>query len=227
LSMAEVTITFDNTDGRSHPMWVDSTEVAVTRRIYREEGSEYLINNVQCRRMDITDLFLGTGGGARAYSIIEQGRIGIIVSSRSEERRGMIEEAAGITKYKNARRTAERRMEQTRQNLTRINDIVTEMERTLTSLRRQAKKAERYKRYRAELTDLELYMASHRYLELRAQTVAISQILSEKEEIQLNARGTLDTLEARMAKLRLDEQATKSKLDEETATGYEINKEVQ
>ncbi|MCP4606150.1 MAG: chromosome segregation protein SMC [Proteobacteria bacterium] len=226
-SMAEVTITFDNTDGRSHPMWVDSSEIAITRRLHRDEMSEYLINKVPCRRMDITDLLLGTGGGARAYSIIEQGRIGIIVSSRSEDRRSMIEEAAGITKYKSARRTAERRMEQTRQNLLRVTDVVTEMERTLASLKRQAKKAERYKRYRVEQTDLDLYVATHRYLELRAQTVALSQTLAEKETMHLQVRSALDTLEARVASLRLDEQAAKSRLDDKTAAGYEINKEIQ
>ncbi len=226
-SMAEVTVTFDNTDGLSHNAYLGFTEVAVTRRLHRDGTSEYLINKTPCRLMDITDLFLGTGGGARAYSIIEQGRIGIIVSSRSEDRRGMIEEAAGITKYKAARRTAERRMDKTRQNLLRVTDVVAEMERTLASLKRQAKKTERYKRYRTEQTDLELYMATHRYLELRAQMTAFSKALAEQDGCQLEARNALETLEARVASQRLEEQAAKSLVDEKTASGYEINNEIQ
>ncbi|MCP4680327.1 MAG: chromosome segregation protein SMC, partial [Deltaproteobacteria bacterium] len=186
----------------------------------------YLINQTPCRLMDITDLFLGTGGGARAYSIIEQGRIGLIVSSRSEDRRNMIEEAAGITKYKSARRKAERRMDKTRQNLLRVTDVVTEIERSLATLKRQAQKTERYKRYRAEQTDLELYIATHRYLELRAQSTAISQSLDLKESSHFEARATLETLEARVASLRLDEQAAKGHLDEKTAVSYEINNEI-
>ncbi len=226
-SMAEVTITFDNTDGLSHSGFLDFSEIAVTRRLHRDGTSEYLINQTPCRLMDVTDLFLGTGGGARAYSIIEQGRIGLIVSSRSEDRRNMIEEAAGITKYKSARRKAERRMDKTRQNLLRVTDVVTEIERSLASLKRQAQKTERYKRYRAEQTDLELHIATHRYLELRAQSTAISQALELKESSHVEARATLETLEARLASLRLGEQAAKGHLDEKTAASYEINNEVQ
>jgi chromosome segregation protein len=227
-SMAEVTIVFDNTDGLSHASYLDFTEISVTRRLYRDNpNSEYLLNNTPCRLRDVTDLFLGTGGGARAYSIIEQGRIGLIVSARAEDRRSIIEEAAGITKYKNARRTAERRMEQTRQNLLRVTDVLSEKERNLASLNRQAKKAVRYKKYREEQTDLELHVASHRYLELRARTVATQMALTEKKTIQEERRNTFATQEARVASMRLDEQESKSLLDNETRASYEINKEIE
>ncbi len=222
-SMAEVTITFDNTDGLSHPSYIDFTEVSVTRRLHRDGTSEYLINKVPCRKKDITDLFLGTGGGARAYSIVEQGRIGLIVSARSEDRRLMIEEAAGITKYKSARRTSERKMDQTRQNLLRVSDITAEMERNLASLNRQAKKAERYKQYREEQTDLELHVASHQYLKLRAETMALHAMYEQKEQALDEAKGKVATAEARVQSLRLEADSVKALLDEQTAQGYEID----
>ncbi len=226
-SVAEVTITFDNTDGLSHSSYLDFSEIAVTRRLHRDGTSEYLINNTPCRLMDITDLFLGTGGGARAYSIIEQGRIGLIVSARSEERRGIIEEAAGITKYKSARRLSERRMDKTRQNLLRVTDVVNEMERTISSLNRQAKKTERYKRYRAEQTDLELQVASHRYLELRAEKMVAEEMLATKQEELVDTRNAFSATEARVSSMRLDEHSTRSNLDEIQASGYDIDNKIQ
>src|SRR6185503_17777345 len=101
-------------------------EVTVTRRLFRSGESEYLINKTPCRLLDVTELFLGTGVGTRAYSIIEQGRVGLIVSAKPEDRRALIEEAAGVTKYKARRKAAERKMEYTQQNLVRVNDIVSE-----------------------------------------------------------------------------------------------------
>ncbi len=166
--MAEVTLTFDNTD----PTYADSLpleykafpEIAITRRLFRDGTSEYLINKTQVRLRDLTDLFLGTGVGTKAYSIVEQGRIGQIVSSRPQDRRLFIEEAAGITKYKLRRKQAEKKMDLTRQNLLRITDIVAEIDRNRGSLKRQAAKAERYVEYRNELEDLYLHDASHRFV---------------------------------------------------------------
>src|SRR5512133_2404778 len=131
----------------------DYAEIAVTRRLFRDGTSEYLINKTQVRLKDVTDLFLGTGVGTKAYSIIEQGKIGLIVSARPEDRRMLIEEAAGITKYKARKKQAELKMEQTRQNLLRVGDIVSEITRSLASLKRQAAKAERYVSYKNEMED--------------------------------------------------------------------------
>ena len=108
----------------------------------------------------MVEFFLGTGVGSKAYAIIEQGRIGFIVSSRAEDRRGLIDEAAGITRYKAKKKAAERRMDSTRQHLLRVTDIVGEIEGRLRSLRLQAQKAERYKRYKGELRDLDLWSSS-------------------------------------------------------------------
>src|ERR1044071_7636301 len=148
--LAEVTITFDNTNqdyaATLPPEFRDYPDIAVTRRLFRDGTSEYLINKTQVRLKDVTDLFLGTGVGTKAYSIVEQGKIGLIVSARPEDRRLLIEEAAGITKYKARKKQAEQKMEQTRQNLLRVGDIVSEIERNLSSLKRQEAKARGYVR---------------------------------------------------------------------------------
>ena len=169
-SFAEVTITFDNTAQLGPAEYRDYAEIAVTRRLDRAGNSDYQINKTPVRLLDVTELFLGTGVGTKAYSTIEQGRIGFIVSSKPEDRRHLIEEAAGITKFKHKKKAAERKMEMTRANLLRVGDLVAEIERSIASLKRQAQKAERYKQYRAEIRDLELLAASHRYMELVAVT---------------------------------------------------------
>jgi chromosome segregation protein len=157
------------TDGFHGPhQFLNYAEISVTRRLYRDGTSEYLLNKVPVRLRDVTDLFLGTGVGTRAYSIIEQGRIGFIVNSRPEDRRSLIEEVAGITKFKSRKKVAERRMESTEQNLLRVDDIVNELQRQLATLERQAKKALRYKELRQEQRDLELHAASLDILRLAA-----------------------------------------------------------
>src|SRR5205823_5180904 len=162
---AEVTLTFENDDPTDLPLeYKEYAEIAVTRRLHRNGDSDYLINKTPVRLKDVVDLFLGTGVGTKAYSIIEQGRIGLIVSAKAEDRRLLIEEAAGITKYKSKKKQAEKKMELTTQNLLRLGDIIAELEKNLGSLKRQAQKADRYLAYRAELDDLVLHEAAHRYL---------------------------------------------------------------
>lgn len=212
-SRAEVTITFDNSDGLSHPLYTDYPEVAVTRKLHRDGTSEYLINKTPCRLKDISDLFAGTGGGARAYSIIEQGRIGLIVSSRSEDRRGMIEEAAGITRFKKSRQAAIKKMEMTRQNLLRISDVVKEMGRNMENLKRQARKAERYNLYAKEQRDNELYVAAHRYLEHLAK-LKTQNLLFEASKAEFdNFRDDQELAEARLETLRIDEATSRTELE--------------
>src|SRR5690606_15527166 len=166
MGMAEVSITFWNDRGDVPAQYQEFSEITVTRRLFRNGESEYLINKAPCRLLDIIELFLGTGVGTRAYSIIEQGRIGLIVSAKPEDRRALIEEAAGITKYKARRKAAERKMEHTEQNLLRLSDILGELGKRLEVLNRQARKAEKYKAIKAEMRQIELHLASLRWLEL-------------------------------------------------------------
>src|SRR5688572_3555728 len=205
--LAEVSLTFDAhaMPGEAAPggvPWgaVGPESVVVTRRLHRDGTSEYLLGGVPARLRDIVDFFLGTGVGTKAYSIIEQGRIGFIVSSRAEDRRGLIDEAAGITKYKAKKKLAERRMEATRQHLLRVSDILGELESRLRSLRIAAQKAERYKRYRAELKDLELWSAAQRYLGLLAEEKSMADasanLASDHDDAQARVAAEEASLES-------------------------------
>lgn len=223
---AEVTLTFDNTDQMAPPEYNEYPEIAVTRRLDRQGNSEYLINKTSVRLLDVTNLFLGTGVGRRAYSIIEQGRIGLVVSAKPQDRRHLIEEAAGITKFKAKKRAAERKMEQTQQNLLRVNDIILEIQKTLASLKRQAQKAERYKRYREETRDLELWIASHRWFELTAVHSVVREQLAEVTAATEGARAALALREAGLEEERLGLQGRESDLEQAQTRAYEADNAV-
>ncbi len=224
---AEVTLTFENNDPSDVPLeYRDYAEISVTRRLDRSGDSDYLINRTNVRLKDVTDLFLGTGVGTKAYSIIEQGKVGLIVSAKAEDRRILIEEAAGITKFKSKKKQAERKMELTQLNLLRVGDIVAEIERNLGSLKRQAAKAERYLSYRNELEDLMLHDASHRYLEL---TGWLKLEAGEVERCTLgsdHARAALVLREAELEGLRLEALGAEDLLETATAEHFARENEV-
>lgn len=192
--MAEVNLylTFDvpdsgNGDGRSITV--------VTRRLYRSGESEYLINKRQCRLKDIRDLFLDSGLEVKSYSILEQGRIGDILNSKPLDRRFLIEEVAGVMKYKVRKAEALSKLELSRQNLQRVNDIVLEVKRQINSLDRQVKKAERFKRLSSELRDIELKIAKRDYTILRDNlNNGLSRLSGLKEEETL-LRSELNRIE--------------------------------
>src|SRR5512138_750806 len=197
LSMAEVLLTFDN-DRPSElpPAYQGFGEITVGRRLFRTGESEYIVNGVQARLMDVNDIFFGSGVGRTAYSIIEQGRIGQIVSARPEDRRAIVEEAAGITKYKKRREAAERKLEATQQNLLRVADLVQEIGKQLESLNRQARKAERYKKLKAEIRELELRAAAVRYLEIVATRRAAEERSAELHAVEAEVAARLAEIEA-------------------------------
>ncbi len=184
--LAQVSITFDNRAGLCPAIYKDYAEIMVTRRLYRSGESEYLINKVPCRLLDITELFMDTGVGARAYSIIEQGKVGMLVSAKAEERRILIEEAAGVTKFKSRKKTALRKMDATKQNLVRLGDIITEVRRQIGSLKRQAQKAEIFRQYRGEVKQIELTLAGNRFQKIESDIELVS--LKEKEQATVLAR---------------------------------------
>ncbi len=218
LGMAEVTITFKNDDGTLvPPEYRGLSEISVTRRLFRDGTSEYLINKQLMRLRDVVDLFLGTGIGTKSYSIIEQGRVGLIVTAKPEDRRSLIEDAAGISKYKARKKQAERRLEAAEQNLLRVSDISGELKKRIGSLERQAKKAERYRELKTEQRELDLWSAAHRHLELsavslfeqRAATALDEEISStitglENEELAIVESG--EALEQRSRALDGDRQ---------------------
>ncbi len=164
-------------------------EIVVNRRLFRSGESEYLLNGKLCRLRDIQELFMGTGLGPESYALIEQGRIGQILSSRPTDRRAIIEEAAGITKFKTKKRLAEARLEEAKQNLARVNDIFEEVTRQMNSLKRQASKAERYAKLREEMrAKLRLVLAS-KFTQLDEESAALDvQIAAISLECVLTPR---------------------------------------
>ena len=187
-------------------------EIVVTRRLFRSGDSEYLLNGKLCRLRDIQELFMGTGLGPETYALIEQGRIGQILSSRPTDRRAIIEEAAGITKFKTKKRLAEARLEDAKQNLARINDIFEEVTRQMNSLKRQASKAERYAKLRDEMrAKLRIVLAS-KFSALEQEATQL--------ETQINALGE------EMRHHGHTVQELESENNERTQRGYAIESEI-
>jgi len=206
---------------RKFQQQIPAGEIVVTRRLFRSGQSEYLLNGKLCRLRDIQELFMGTGLGPESYALIEQGRIGQILSSRPTDRRAIIEEAAGITKFKTKKRLAEARLEDAKQNLARVNDIFDEVTRQMNSLKRQASKAERYARLREEMrAKLRVVLAS-KFVnldqeaavldeqinalaeEMRHQAEAVQQL--EREQSERTQRGYAIETELRSNRERLNE----------------------
>jgi chromosome segregation protein len=202
------------------------TEVTITRRLYRDGTSQYFINKTPCRLRDITDFFLGTGVGTKAYAIIEQGRIGQIVSSRPQDRRTIIEEAAGITKFKAKKKAAEKKLDQTRQNLMRVSDIVAELDKRMGTLRRQAQKAERYRKYKSELRDIELWKAAHRWLELRGEGQLVAARLDETRDGLETTRTTWTSKDAHVVAERAELAVEERRLVGAQERVYELDNRI-
>src|SRR5438093_3226933 len=179
-------------------------EIEVTRRLYRSGESEYLIDGQTCRLKDIHDLLMDTGLGAKAYAIIEQGKIGMILSSRPTDRRQLIEEAAGVTKYKARRRAAELKLQAAQQNLTRIDDIVFEVEKQSGTLNRQAGKARRYQRLRDELRRWEKVLFARKYRQLAETIESARARLSEARDRESVAAGRVSEVETGFGRVRLE-----------------------
>src|SRR5271168_3533255 len=164
--MAEVTMTFDNA-GRQ--LATDSAEVQITRRVYRSGEGEYLINQQPCRLKDIKDLFLGSGAGSNAYSIIEQGRVDVLLQASTKDRRVIFEEAAGISRFKARKLETLRKLERVDLNLQRLRDILDEVDKQLRSVKLQASKAQRYQEYSTRLKELRVGLGSTEYRDLTAK----------------------------------------------------------
>lgn len=203
INMAEVSLTFSTEDGIIPPEYVGYTEVTITRRLYRSGESEYLINKTACRLRDIVELFLGTGVGHKAYSVIEQGKIDFAINAKPEDRRLLIEEAAGISKFKSRKEAALRKMEGTKNNLARLKDILAEVTRQCNSLDRQVKKAERYKMIKNELREKELRLYSVRHLERAREIAEIGVLLEDWLQRDNKASASLGLLETQLEEQRL------------------------
>jgi chromosome segregation protein len=188
IGMAEVSLTISDVDTdqlRAAGVELDFNEVTITRRVFRDGGSEYFINKTSCRLKDIQQLFMGTGVGRTSYSIMAQGNITQILSSKPEDRRMVFEEAAGITKFKAQKKESLRKLDHTEQNLLRVADLIREVKRQIGSLQRQAGKARRYKQLMLELQHLDTQLARHQYdvlqLEIQDRQKGLDQFRSAME----------------------------------------------
>jgi len=225
VSQASVELVFDNSSGRIQGEFAAFNEISVKRVVTRDAQSTYLLNGAKCRRRDITDLFLGTGLGPRSYAIIEQGMISRLIESRPQELRVFIEEAAGISKYKERRKETESRMSRTRDNLDRLTDVREELGQQLAKLQRQAAAAQRYKTLKAEERELKAQLQAIRWMHYQEQCDHLEhQVNSEEAELQrwvAEQRGS----ERGQTELREQESDWKQKVDDIQQQFYRLNTE--
>lgn len=199
LNIAEVTLTLDNED---HFLPIDYYEVSVTRRVYRSGDSEFFINNQSCRLKDIVDLFMDSGLGKEAFSIISQGKVEEILSSKSEERRTIFEEAAGVLKYKSRKKKAEYKLAETQENLNRVQDILHELENQVEPLRIQASIAKDYLEQKEALEKIEVALTVYEIEELHGKYESLAKTVEEGKDRELQLSATMQKKEAEVASMR-------------------------
>jgi chromosome segregation protein len=206
----EVSLTLDNSDGH---LPVPFNEVVVTRRVFRSGESEYLINKQPCRLKDITELFMDSGMGRESYSIIGQGRIEEMLSTRPEDRRGPFEDAAGIVKYKFRRREAERKLEETAANIVRVDDILSELERQAGPLEKEAERARLYKQYEEELTALDISLLVHEIEQLQARWREMGATVEQFVQRRQQVANELAQMDARLQEAKAQFEAKSAETD--------------
>ncbi|MBO4816229.1 MAG: chromosome segregation protein SMC [Clostridia bacterium] len=224
LGFAEASLVFDNMDGK---LPIEYQEVSVTRRIYRSGETGYFINKVQCRLKDILELFMDTGIGKDGYSIIGQGKIDEILSNKSEDRRNVFEEAAGIVKFKTRKEESEKKLERTKLNVLRINDIISEIEGNLEPLKIQSEKAKKYVDLKSELKNIEVGLFVHNIERFKSD---LEKTVQDATIIQENC----DLEEAKLEKIKIIKEDLKSTIDELTENiektqnlGFSSQKEIE
>ena len=223
---ATVELIFDNSDGQIGGEYAGYAEISVKRQVGREGQSLYFLNGARCRRRDITDIFLGTGLGPRSYSIIEQGMISRVVEARPEEIRVYLEEAAGISKYKERRRETENRIRHTRENLARLEDLRSEVDKQLERLKRQAKQADRYKKLKAAHRQKSAELLALKWRDLDAAMESSQQELKARSNALESEIAALRKVEAEIEAARSDHQAAADASNEVQGELYEVGAEI-
>jgi chromosome segregation protein len=223
LGMAEVTLTLS---GCSGILETDYDEVSLGRRVFRDGKGEYLINKQPCRLKDIQNLLMGTGIGRTSYSIMEQGKIDMLLSSKPEDRRAVFEEAAGITKYKTQKKEALRKLDYTEANLVRIRDVIAENERQIRSLSRQASKAKRYQALFDDVRTLELHLGHKKWREIRAEKSELSNSIRQLVFRQDELEDAIEKRQAEMAAARVEYQEIERRLSELQALHARLENEI-
>jgi chromosome segregation protein len=226
VGQASIELVFDNSDGGVGGEYASYAEISIKRLVTREAQSEYYLNGTKCRRRDITDIFLGTGLGPRSYAIIEQGMISRLIESKPEELRIFIEEAAGISKYKERRRETENRMRRTLENLERLTDLRDELGRQLQHLQRQAQAAEKYREYKSEERRLQAQLQALQWQQLDQQIATATQAIGELE-VKLEAiHAEHQQVDTAIEQHRVDHGDRTDVFNKVQATYYSLGSEV-
>jgi len=203
VGMAEVRMVLSNEGGLAPAYMADYDQIMITRRLFRDGESQYEINNIPCRLADVTDFFLDTGVGRNSYAIIEQGRVDMVVAAKPEDRRILIEEAAGIARYKSRKEAALKKLDQTRQNLLRISDLIAEVKRQGNALKRQASRAEQYVKLTERLRELDIGLHAHRCRGIQDEYRRITGDLRTKQTTLGEKQARLSTIHARLEENRV------------------------
>ncbi len=226
LNMAEVALTLINDNGNTPEQYREFSEIMVARRLFRSGESAYFINKQPCRLKDIQNLLMGSGVGARTYAVIEQARITTLIDAGPEERRFFIEEAAGTTRYKSRKNEALRKIERTQQNLVRINDIIAEVKRHINSLKRQARKAERYKVYQKQVERLEVGLATYHYKTISAEMCETEALLQSLRDTDLKHESQLAKLDAAIEEIKQQRGAKDQEISQHKAERYRLQRTI-
>ena len=226
VGQASIELVFDNSDGTAPGEYGRFNEISVKRRVTREGQSDYFMNGAKCRRRDITDLFLGTGLGPRSYAIIEQGMISRLIEAKPEELRHYIEEAAGISRYKERRRETENRMRRTQENIDRLTDLRDELDRQLQHLEKQAEAAEKYRALKQEEREKQAELAVLRWRDLDASLQEHRTAIGEAETAQEKVVTERTSLESELESLRQEHSDRSERFNQAQGRYYEAGAEI-
>jgi chromosome segregation protein len=224
LGMAEVSLTLLNDNGSAPEELRDFTEISVTRRLYRSGESTYLLNKQPCRLKDIHNLFLGSGLGSRSYSVIQQGNIGVITEAGPEERRYFVEEAAGVTRYKQHKTDALRKIDITQQNLLRVADIIVEIKRQMDSLKRQARTAELFSKYQVRAKELDVRLGLIQCDDFMAQIESAEVLLQQLRDTDIEHTAELKKLDAAVEEIKLERWQKNQTIGEQKNQRFELQR---
>ncbi|MBW2662465.1 MAG: chromosome segregation protein SMC [Deltaproteobacteria bacterium] len=226
LNMAEVSLILANDNGSTPEEFKDFTEIMLTRRLYRSGESAYLINKQTCRLKDIHNVFLGSGMGAKSYALIQQGNIGVITEAGPEERRLFVEEAAGVTRYKNRKNEALRKIQNTNQNILRVADIIAEIKRQMAGLKRQAKKAEIYKKHQRHIMELEVFIALNYYDDYTRRIEETDFLLQDLNDLNVEHTSKLKKLDSVIEEIKFNRSQKNQEIADQKTSIFETQRNI-
>ena len=224
LNMAEVTLTLKNDNGSAPEELREYSEIMLTRRLYRSGESAYLINKRPCRLKDIHNIFLGSGLGAKSYAVIQQGNIGAIIDAGPEDRRLFIEEAAGVTRFKRRKEEALRKVRSTKQNLFRVTDIIAEINRQMASLKRQARKAERYQDYQTQIRHLDALISLSKYDDFQRRIDETNALLRNHQDTDLEHTSRIKQIDAAVEEVKVKRWQKNQEIADQKSRLFEIQR---